>query len=162
MFFGACIVIVGLSGCDAVRIPIASSPSPSKTAAPNPVERQIITAINALRSSHHLGALAVHPNLEDKARLWSAWMSGGNCGPSGNGPTICHSDLTSGITAQWTMLEENVGAASPKTDVAGLISGFAHSAEHAANMLNTKIRYVGVGVAYSGNTLFVAEEFMAT
>ena len=101
------------------------------------------------------------PNLEDKARLWSAWMSGGNCGWSGGVPTICHSDVRSGITARWSLLEENVGSATPKTDVAGIISGFAHSPEHLANMLNTRIKYVGVGVAYWGNTIYVAEEFLA-
>jgi len=141
---------------------VTSSAGASRTPPPTAVEQQVINAINALRATHHLRALAVHPNLEDKARLWSAWMAGGGCGSQSAGPTICHSDLTSGITAKWSRLEENVGAASPKTNVIGLINGFAHSPEHLANMLDTHIGYIGIGAAYAGNTLFIAEEFMAS
>lgn len=107
-------------------------------------------------------ALSEHPNLEDKAHLWAAWMAAGGCGHDANGtPKICHSPLTSDITVSWTLLEENVGAASPKTDISGLMTGFEHSPAHAANMLNTQITSIGAGAAYSGNVVFVAEEFMA-
>ena len=51
--------------------------------------------------------------------------------------------------------------ASPASAVAAITTGFEHSPEHAANMLNTQITYVGVGTAYSGNFIYVAEEFMA-
>jgi hypothetical protein len=104
----------------------------------------------------------VNSNLEDKARLWSAWMAGGGCGIGGNGsPNICHSDLASGINAGWTRLEENVASASPKTNIDGIISGLAQSRAHADNMLNPQITSVGVGVAYAGNAVYVAEEFMS-
>jgi uncharacterized protein YkwD len=143
----------------------APTPAPrssTKSAPPTATERQVINAINHFRAAHGLRALTVNGNVSDKAKLWAAWMAGGNCGRGGNGiPKICHSNLTSGINPGWSLLEENVGAAAPKTNVAGLVSGFEHSPAHAANMLNQQINYVGVGVAYTGNTIFVAEEFMA-
>ena len=43
----------------------------------------------------------------------------------------------------------------------GIATGFEHSPQHSANMLNNRITSIGVGVAYSGNVVVVAEEFMA-
>jgi len=60
------------------------------------------------------------------------------------------------------MLGENVGAASPRSNVAGVENAFVHSPPHAANMLNAKFNYVGIGVAFAGNNVFVTEEFMAS
>ncbi|HET9729965.1 MAG TPA: hypothetical protein VFR41_11115, partial [Acidimicrobiia bacterium] len=70
-------------------------------------------------------------------------------------------NLTSGITISWTLLEENVGSAAPKTNLKGLEQGFEASPPHLANMLNGQIRYIGIGVAYWGDHVYVAEEFMA-
>ena len=149
-----------LAACDHPRTIVTSGGSGS--APPNGTEQQIIGEINGFRAAHGLGALSVQPVLEDKAHLWSKWMAGGGCGPGAGGlPAVCHASLTAEITVHWSVLEENVGAATPKTAVAALESGFEHSAEHAANMLNSRITGVGVGVAYTGNAIYVAEEFMA-
>jgi len=148
------------AACQPVRAHLTSSSSAS--APPSATENQIIAAVNKFRAAHGLRALSAQWNLEDKAHLWAAWMAGGNCGRNPNGvPKICHSNLTSGITVNWSLIEENVGAASPKTNISGIVSGFEHSPEHAANMLNKRITAIGVGVAYAGNAVFVAEEFMA-
>jgi uncharacterized protein YkwD len=133
----------------------------SADAAPSATERQVIGSVNQFRAAHGLRALSAHSNLQRKARLWAAWMANGNCGRDAAGvPTICHSNLPSGITVSWSLLEENVGNASP-VDVSAVTAAFEHSPEHAANMLNTRITSVGVGVAASGSVVFVAEEFMA-
>jgi uncharacterized protein YkwD len=154
------VVALTVSSCAQLGAQLGSSST--KSSAPNAAERQIIDAVNRFRGANGLRALSVQSNLEEKAHLWAAWMAGGGCGRSANGvPMICHSDVTSGITVRWTLLEENVGAISPATNIAGLVSRFESSPEHVANMLNTSITSIGVGVAYSGNTSFVAEEFMA-
>ena len=89
-------------------------------------------------------------------------MAGGQCGRNANGtPKICHSNLKSGITVRWSLLAENVGAASPKTNLSGIMRGFEHSPSHEENILNTRITAIGAGVAYTGNNVYVAEEFMA-
>ncbi len=151
------VVAFTLSGCTPTRAQLGSS-SGSPSAPPNATERQIIDAVNRFRGAHGLRGLPVNSNLEDKSHLWAAWMAGGNCGGAGS---ICHSNLRSGITVRWSLLEENVGAASPASNIAGVISGFERSPEHAANMLNSRITSIGVGIAYSGNTVYAAEEFMA-
>jgi len=135
----------------------------AKSVPPTPAEQQVIDSVNRYRSAHHLGALRWNANISDKAKLWAAWMAGGNCGRGANGvPAICHSSLMSGITVRWSLLEENVGAASPRSNLAGILTGFEHSPHHAANMLNPAITAIGAGVAYVGNVVFVAEEFMAS
>jgi uncharacterized protein YkwD len=89
-------------------------------------------------------------------------MAQGHCGRSAQGVAmICHSSLASGITVHWSRLEENVGDASPRTAVNAIMTGFQRSPEHAANILNTQITYVGAGVAYAGGFVYVTEEFMA-
>ena len=135
----------------------------SKTPPPTATERRIIDAVNGYRAQHGLQALSINSNLEDKARLWSAWMAGGGCGRGANGnPQICHSDLTSGINPGWSLLEENVASASPKTNISGIIDGLQRSPAHSANMLNGRVTSLGVGVAYVGDAVYVAEEFMAS
>jgi uncharacterized protein YkwD len=154
------VLVAALAGCAQVRAHSGggSTPTPPTTT----TERGIIDAVNWFRGEHGLRPLAVSVNLEDKARLWSAWMAGGGCGRNANGnPSICHSDLPSGIAAGWSRLEENVASASPRTNIAGIISGLAQSKPHADNMLNAQITTIGVGVAYAGNAVYVAEEFMA-
>jgi uncharacterized protein YkwD len=154
------IVVPALAGCTPVRAHLTSSSSASAPA--TATEKQVIAEVNRFRAAHGLRALPVHWNLEDKAHMWAAWMAGGHCGRNSNGvPKICHSNLPSGITVNWSLLEENVGAASPASNVMGIATGFEHSPEHTANMLNQRITSIGVGVAYSGNAVFVAEEFIA-
>ena len=89
-------------------------------------------------------------------------MATGGCGTGGNGvPNICHSALSANITVSWSLLEENVGMVSTSMQVAGMEKAFENSPLHAANMLNATINYVGVGIAYVGSYMYVAEEFMA-
>jgi uncharacterized protein YkwD len=158
-----------LSGCAQVRARLtaqaaAAHPAATVMAAIDiNAENQLVASVNRLRAEHHERPLALNAGLTNKARYWSRWMAAGNCGRGSNGvPMICHSNLAGGIHASWTLLEENVGAASPRTNVMGVAQGFANSPGHLANILNSKVTYLGVGVAYAGDTVYVTEEFMAT
>jgi uncharacterized protein YkwD len=132
------------------------------TVVPSGAEGALVGGINSFRASHGLPPLAVHSNLVSKARAWAAHMAGGGCGLGANGvPNICHSSLSDGITVHWTRLAENVGMVSPKTNVSGMESAYEGSPAHAENMLNNQVQYVGVGVAYVGDYMYTAEEFMA-
>jgi uncharacterized protein YkwD len=150
----------GLAGCDAGSV-LGFSPqaaSAASTSAPiSPQALRFVAAINEFRRRHGLGNLTAYDNLDDKGVLWSAYMAGGNC-PGGG---ICHSDLAAGIHMPWSVIEENVGSGSPSDDLGGIQLAFQHSPMHAANMLNPRITAVGVGVAISGNTIYVTQEFLA-
>lgn len=153
---------MSLTGCAQVlharQQALASAVTPGSGA-----ENAMVAGINAYRRAHGLPDLSTHMVLIAKARSWATNMANGGCGRGGNGvPNICHSNLTSGITVSWSRLEENVGMISPRANVSGMESAFEHSPPHAENMLNRDIRYIGVGVAYIGDYMYVAEEFMAT
>jgi uncharacterized protein YkwD len=132
-------------------------------AAPSGAEGALVGGINNFRASHGLPALAVHSNLVSKAREWAAHMASGGCGRGANGtPNICHSSLSDGITVRWSKLAENVGMVSPRSNVSGMEGAYEQSPPHAENMLDNQMQYVGVGVAYVGDYMYTAEEFMAT
>jgi uncharacterized protein YkwD len=156
----ATLVLAGaLAGCDQSVLGFgAHTASAASTSAPiSPQALRFVAAINKFRRHHGLGNLTAYDNLDDKGVLWSTYMAGGNC-PGGD---ICHSDLTGGIEMQWSLLEENVGSGSPSDDLGAIQLGFQNSPMHAANMLNPQITGVGVGVAISGNTIYVTQEFLA-
>lgn len=137
-------------------------PPSSSTITLSSAERLLFDNLNAFRAQHGLKALPANSVLMNKARSWARSMAGGVCGRNAGGvPMICHSNLTNGITVSWSWLAENVGAAAPKTNVGAIATGFRLSKLHAENILSPLGDYVGVGVAYSGNTVYVAEEFMA-
>lgn len=143
--------------------PSPLAPGAASAASQGGAEGALVAGINNFRAAHGLPPLAVHSNLVSKARAWAAHMANGGCGTGGGGtPNICHSVLSNGIAVRWTRLAENVGMVSPMTNVSGMESGFEQSPPHAANMLNNQMQYVGVGAAYVGNYMYVAEEFMAT
>lgn len=155
------VTVAALTACAAAPARNAGGGA-SKSAPPTATESRILGSVNSFRAEHGLRALKINSNLEDKSKLWSAYMAGGGCGRAANGvPNICHSSITSFITVHWTRLEENVGMISPAANVTGIESGFEHSPGHAANMLNAQITAMGIGVAYSGDVMYVAEEFMA-
>jgi hypothetical protein len=71
---------------------------------------------------------------------------------------IWHSDLDSGITADWQRLGENVGMGGT---VDALHVAFVASPKHYDNLVDPAFRLVGIGVVRSATgVMFVAEEFM--
>jgi uncharacterized protein YkwD len=166
---GAVVVLALLtlvSGCAQVRARLRTAVAPApvvRVATDGAAGEKAITArVNTLRASRGLRPLSVHPTLVNKARAWAQWMAGGGCGhDAGGAPTICHSSLSVGINVPWSLLEENVGCAAPRTLAGAVETGFENSPAHLANILNSKVHYVGVGVAYWQDHVYVAQEFMA-
>jgi uncharacterized protein YkwD len=163
-FFFTLLALTGtaaLAGCAVPAALPSSSPAPAVVAGQDPgAEDALVQQINAYRAAHGLGALPVHPVLLNKARFVALTMSNGNCGRDGSGtPQICHSPLDAGVTVPWNYLAENVGMVGPR-DVTRMEQAFEASPGHAANMLSTQATSIGVGVAYVGDLMYVAEEFM--
>jgi uncharacterized protein YkwD len=157
------------SGCAQARARLAghvAPPPPAPIHLVSPVtsaEQQIVNRVNQYRAQHGLPALKVNATLVNKARNWSRWMAAGGCGRDArNVAYICHSSLPQGINVSWSLLEENVGSAAPKTMTMAVQTGFENSPPHRANILNGKVHYIGVGVSSSGNTVYVTQEFMAS
>jgi cysteine-rich secretory family protein len=112
-------------------------------------EAAFVAKINELRASKGLGPLQVNANLVAKARAWSAGMAGAG--------RIWHSTLSDGVTEDWKKLGENVGMGG---SVDGIHKAFVNSPHHYENLVDPAFGYVGIGIAMSGNTIFVTEVFM--
>lgn len=112
-------------------------------------ESAFVADTNALRGSLGLPPLQVNSMLVAKARSWAQQMA--------TVGALSHSSLSSGITANWYKLGENVGRGPSEP---AIHAAFVASPEHYKNLTDPGFRYVGVGVVNSNGTIYVAEEFM--
>ena len=112
---------------------------------------RMLSDLQSARASAGLGPLAVDGELSAKAQNWANHMASTG--------QLSHSSPSSGISANWTRLGENVGDGA---DPDSIHRAFMASSEHRSHILDTGYQYVGVGSAWRGSTLYVAEEFMQT
>lgn len=118
-------------------------------------EQLFVQLINQTRASAGLPALTVHPELTREARSWAASMAASD--------TLAHAgDITSGITAPWTVLGENVGVHGIE-NVQQLHDAFVASPGHYKNIVDSRFSYIGVGVVIAEDgKLWTTHRFMAT
>ena len=128
---------------------VALLPMAAAQADPVSDEAAFVAKINQLRGSKGLPALQVNENLVAKARTWAAGMAAAG--------RIWHSTLSEGVTADWKKLGENVGMGG---SVDGLHDAFVASVHHYENLVDPAFSHVGIGIAISGKTIYVAEMFM--
>lgn len=112
-------------------------------------EADFLARINSLRATKGLPALALHSNLVAKADDWARVMAAEI--------RIWHSRVPDNIVADWKKLGENVGTGG---SVGAIHDAFVDSPAHYRNLMDGDFTYIGVGVALSGATVFVAEVFM--
>jgi uncharacterized protein YkwD len=110
-------------------------------------EARMITKINTARANHGLPPLHVSGDLSAAARTHSAAMAGSS--------VLFHTSTLSSLCC-WRVIAENVGDGSTLWRVH---RAFMHSAPHRANILNSRVGQVGVGVVSSGGQLWVTEIF---
>jgi hypothetical protein len=122
--------------------------APAHAADPG-AESDFVIRINGLRASKGLPTLGVHSVLTAKAEAWAQHMADTGC--------LCHSNLPDGVTVAWRKLGENIGRGG---SVASLHDALVNSPLHYANMVDPAFHWVGVGVAYGGGQMYVAEVFM--
>lgn len=117
---------------------------------PAAAANDFVARINELRASRGLGALSVDGELTAQANQWAATMA--------NAGRIFHaSDLSVGITANWSKLGENVGVGG---DTSSLFQAFVNSPTHYANLVDPAYSRVGVGVVHAGGRMYTAHRFM--
>jgi hypothetical protein len=133
----------------ALTITVGFGTVPGADAADPGAEAAFVNGINGVRAGAHIGPLSVHPVLTAKAQAWAQHMAATGC--------LCHSNLPDGVTVGWRKLGENIGRGP---SVGSVHDALVHSAVHYANMVDGSFQWVGVGVAYGGGQLYVAEVFM--
>jgi hypothetical protein len=113
-------------------------------------EARFLSLTNSLRSSKGLAPLAVDGTLVSVARSWSGKMAAAG--------TISHNpSLASQLPSGWKKAGENVGKGG---DVDALQQAFVNSPAHYQNLVDPAFNYVGIGVVYGNNTIYVTVDFM--
>jgi len=132
---------------------LALPAAPSGAAAPDD-EAAFVAMINNLRTSRGLNALVVDPELTAQARRWTDVMAADD--------QLKHAgDLSSGISARWDLLGENVGVHTIH-DISGLFQAFVASPHHLENLLDPQFEYVGVGVTVTpSGKVWTTHRFMS-
>jgi hypothetical protein len=133
------------AGCAAATPVEQVAPAPSESS-------QFVAAINQLRASKGLGQLTVDSNLSSIAQNWAVNM--------GSQDSIFHrSDLSEGVTIDWTRLGENVGEGPTVND---LMNAFINSPHHYENLVDPRFTRIGVGtVRNPDGMMYTAHEFAA-
>jgi hypothetical protein len=114
-------------------------------------EQAFVSAVNGVRAAHGVAPLAVDSRLTTLGEYWAGKMAA--AGALSHNPA-----MTTMFPTGWTKIGENVGEGPNDSSVE---SAFEHSAPHLANMVDPAFTSVGIGVVWSGSTLWVSEEYMA-
>jgi uncharacterized protein YkwD len=110
-------------------------------------EARLVAKINTARANHGLPSLRTSPELMAIARSHTVAMAAQR--------TLFHTASFSTICC-WTSVAENVGRGFT---VRGVHRSLMRSTPHRANILNGRMRQVGVGVVSAGGQLWVTEVF---
>lgn len=129
----------------AIIVAVGWAPSASADAASD--ESRVLALIHQARSAVGSPALRVDPALTSAARSWAAKMA--------RDGTISH-NVGIGSVVKASKLSENVGM-GPSIDV--VHQGFLSSPGHRANMVDTGVNSVGVGVAWARGYVYVVQDF---
>ncbi len=143
MFSSACRAAAAVLVATAMVLVMA--PPASADAASD--ESRVLTLIQQARSAVGAPALRVDSALTSAARSWAAKMA--------RDGYISHNvGIGSQVTA--SKLSENVGMAG-SIDI--VRQGFLNSPGHRANMVDTVVNSVGVGVAWANGTVYIVQNF---
>lgn len=108
----------------------------------------LLAGVNAERTKRGLPALRLTSCLNDTyAQPWAVYMAIHH--------TLAHQSMSKMLTGcHATTVAENVGSGA--VSAATLVKAWMASAGHRANILNSKLRYIGVGAAHSHSTTWYA------
>src|SRR3954454_23568368 len=134
--------LVGALAPQVMTTPAAASEQTVDSVHLNGFEAGLAARINDARRSSGLRSLVVVPGATDVARRW-AWRLARAQALSHN-PNLV-SALQRAGSAAWTAIAENVGEGS-STDPSSLFQAYMASPPHRANILDSSVRYLGVGV----------------
>ncbi len=111
---------------------------------------QVLSATNAQRKAHGLGALTASSCLNSFAGKWSSHLAGTH--------TLVHQSLSPFLsTCHVSWAAENIGDGN--VTAAQMVSLFMGDAAHRANVLGTQYKHIGIGAVRSGTTWYVVQDF---
>lgn len=145
----------------------------------NELELQMLSLINAERTSRGLDALQLEQDLNEAAEDHSEWMLEedifSHTGEDGSSPHERMQDAGFQFSGSWASAENVAwqstrGAAGLSDDVVDLHNALMNSSGHRANILNPDFQYIGIGLengdfdygAFTYDSLMVTQNFART
>ena len=132
------------------------APAPTKTPAPgdsgSSTQKALIDATNRFREKNGLPALKPMPALNDLAQDWSEQMA--RAGQISHRPNFANH-----YPKGWKHASENVLQNMTSAQADALVQQWANSPGHRANMLDTKINCIGVGIADTNGKRYATQNF---
>ena len=120
---------------------------PAPASAVTTREATMLAKINNVRAAHGLRPLALSGELSTLARSHSHQMA--------SATTLFHTSSFSSICC-WSAIAENVGMGD---SVRTVHRAFLRSSTHRSNILNGRMRQVGVGIVAANGRIWVTEIF---
>ncbi|MFL6101001.1 MAG: CAP domain-containing protein [Actinomycetales bacterium] len=107
---------------------------------------QLLAGVNAERTKRGLPALRLSSCLNDTyAQPWAIYLAIHH--------TLVHQSMSKMLTGcHASVAAEDIGAGA--VSAASMVKLWMGSASHRANILSTHLRYIGVGAAHSGSTVW--------
>lgn len=130
---------------------VATPPTTSVSA--SAAEAQVLALVNAERAGAGLAPLRLNSSPMAVARGWSSSMAAHTLD---HNPNLV-GDLAQAGTGDWRSAAENVGQGQSVDQVHGM---FMASPVHRANILGVSFSQVGIGVATTGDQVFVTLDFL--
>jgi len=109
---------------------------------------RFLALTNQARATHGVPALAGNGQLTGLAKSWSARLAAAG--------GLSHNPSLGSQVGGWRSIGENVGM-GPSVD--SIQQAFINSPDHYRNIMDSAFTLVGVGVTYSGGTVFVTLDF---
>jgi uncharacterized protein YkwD len=148
----AVLLAAGLLAALLSPVTVSSAPSDNQCWKFKTSEKRFARKINSERLTDSLGKLHLDPELSKTAKKHTLEMAKNN--------KLYHTssdDLRARVT-NWNLLGENVGVGG---GVGSLHTAFMNSPAHAANVLHSSFKHVGVAVTRSGGRMWVTVIFEA-
>ncbi len=149
-------LIAFVAGALGAAIPSdAQTASGQTTTVPGPSElaEHYVANLNDMRADVGLPPLVVDAELAELADDYAAVIA--------QRRELVHAaDLAAGVGADWTKLGENLGF-GPATELDRVMTAFADSPTHYANIIDPDFDYIGVGVVIRGDQMWTVHRFRA-
>ena len=124
--------------------------------------RWVVRYTNRARTSHNRQPLYRYLALLSAAQGHSNWMALHSFSHTGHQGSTPHQRIKA-IGFAGEMTAENIYKLPARRDheklAKDLVDGWMKSPGHRANILNAQLRYIGVGVAQSGNYIYATQNF---
>ena len=147
------LVVVAVLGMLVPTGPVEARPMAASITTSQADEAIFVELINRHRAANGLNRLRVEAELTEASRRWSGVMAS-------DGVLRHAPDLSTGVSANWEVLGENVGV-HVVHDLDALFRAFVDSPSHHANLVDPRFDAVGVGVVHADGKVWTTHRFMA-